>query len=84
MVLSKEWEDGIMDPDGQHHVARIDDTVTARNLHERAEAVAVPDFNYLAQCVGGIAAGLSRHRRRPAADDAASRRPEAHRPATDR
>jgi hypothetical protein len=34
MVLSKEWEDGIMDPDGQHHVARIDDTVTARNLHE--------------------------------------------------
>jgi len=75
-----------VDPDGQHHVARLDDTVTARNLHERAEAIAVPDFNYLEQCAGGIAAGLSRHRRRhpPAADDAAIRQPDAQRPATDR
>ena len=58
-----------MDPDGQHHVARMDDTVTARTLHERAQAVAVPDFNFLEQCVEGIVEGLSRHRHR-AADDA--------------
>ena len=68
-----------MDADGQHHVARMDDTVTARNLHERAQAVAVPDFNYLEQCVEGIVEGLSRHRHRAAADPAAGRRSQAHR-----
>jgi hypothetical protein len=53
-----------MDDNGEHHVARIDDTVTSRNLHERAEAVAVPDFDYLEQAVEGIAAGLRRHHQR--------------------
>lgn len=48
-----------MDRDGRHHVARIDETVTAENLHDRAEAVAVPDFNYLEQTVEGILAGLT-------------------------
>jgi hypothetical protein len=47
---------------GEHHVARIDDTVTAGNLHERAEAVAVPDFNYLEQTFEAIAIGLSGRR----------------------
>jgi hypothetical protein len=50
-----------MDSNGEHHVARIDATVTARNLHERAEAVAVPDFDYLEQMIEGIATGLRRH-----------------------
>ena len=72
-----------MDSNGEHHVARIDDTVTTRNLHERAEAVAVPDFHYIEQCVGAIATGLSRRRRRTTAADAASgERPQA-RPAGD-
>ncbi|MGW4942026.1 hypothetical protein ACWEOZ_10610 [Actinoplanes sp. NPDC004185] len=53
-----------MDANGEHHVARIDDTVTSENLHARAEAVAVPDFNYLEQMVEGIVAGLTRGRRR--------------------
>lgn len=52
-----------MNGTGEHHVARIDDTVTAENLHARAEAVAVPDFNYLEQMVEGIVAGLTRRRR---------------------
>ncbi len=52
-----------MNGTGEHPVARIDDTVTAENLHARAEAVAVPDFNYLEQMVEGIAAGLTRRRR---------------------
>ncbi|GAB2584618.1 hypothetical protein Aab01nite_53940 [Paractinoplanes abujensis] len=52
-----------MDRTGEHHVARIDDTVTADNLHARAEAVAVPDFNYLEQTVEAIAAGVTRGRR---------------------
>jgi hypothetical protein len=74
-----------MDPDGQHHVARIDDTVTKRNLHELAEAVAVPDFNYLEQCACGITAGLSWHRHHAHdAADAPGGQPEAHRPATGR
>jgi hypothetical protein len=51
-----------MDGTGGHHVARIDDTVTAANLHERAEAVAVPDFNYLEQIVEAIADGLTHWR----------------------
>jgi hypothetical protein len=51
----------IMDKTGEHHVARIDDTVTSANLHERAEAVAVPDFDYLEQAIEGVAAGLRRH-----------------------
>jgi hypothetical protein len=50
-----------MDSNGEHHVAHIDDTVTRFNLHERAEAVAVPDFDYLEQAVEGIAAGLRRY-----------------------
>jgi hypothetical protein len=49
-----------MDHNGEHHVARIDDTVTPASLHERAEAVAVPDFDYLGQTVGAIAVGLTR------------------------
>jgi hypothetical protein len=69
------WEEiGIMDASGEHHVARIDDTVTSANLHERAEAVAVPDFNYLEQTFQAIAVGLtgnrksaSSHKRRSAA-----------------
>ena len=52
-----------MDDNGEHHVARIDDTVTSANLHKRAEAVAVPDFDYLEQAVEGIAAGLRRYHR---------------------
>jgi hypothetical protein len=50
-----------MDDNRDHHVARIDDTVTSRNLHQRAEAVAVPDFDYLEQAIEGIAAGLRRY-----------------------
>jgi hypothetical protein len=49
-----------LDHNGEHHVARIDDTVTPASLHERAEAVAVPDFDYLGQTVGAIAVGLTR------------------------
>ena len=47
-----------MDSNGGHHVARIDETVTVRNLHKRAEAVAVPDFDFLEQAIEGIAEGL--------------------------
>lgn len=58
------WEEiGIMDASGEHHVARIDDTVTSANLHERAEAVAVPDFNYLEQTFQAIAVGLTGRRK---------------------
>jgi hypothetical protein len=49
-----------MDENGEHHVARIDDTVTLANLHQRAEAVAIPDFDYLEQAIEGVAAGLRR------------------------
>jgi hypothetical protein len=52
-----------MDRNGHHHVARIDDSVTSANLHERAEAVAVPDFNYLEQSVDAIVDGLTHLRR---------------------
>ena len=52
-----------MESTGEHHVARIDDTVTRANLHQRAEAVAVPDFDYLEQAIEGVAAGLRRHHR---------------------
>ncbi|GHJ54654.1 hypothetical protein Nm8I071_39610 [Nonomuraea sp. TT08I-71] len=45
---------------GRHPVASIDATVTADNLHERAEAVAVPDFDYLEQTIAGIASALTR------------------------
>ncbi|MFI1991013.1 hypothetical protein [Actinoplanes sp. NPDC020271] len=58
-----------MDSTGGHHVARIDDTVTAATLHERAEAVAVPDFNYLEQTVEAIAAGLTGRRARARGTD---------------
>ncbi|MFG2037867.1 hypothetical protein [Dactylosporangium sp. NPDC048998] len=53
-----------MDRDGHHHVPRIDDTVTAKTLHERAEAVAVPDFHFLDQPIQAILEGLTRHHRR--------------------
>ena len=49
-----------MDETGEHHVPRIDDTVTAANLHGRAEAVAVPGFNYLEQSVEAIAIEVER------------------------
>ncbi|MEV4642131.1 hypothetical protein AB0J80_32760 [Actinoplanes sp. NPDC049548] len=64
-----------MDSNGEHHVARIDDTITPGTLHARAEAVAVPDFNYLEQTVEAIAAGLTqgRRRRRPAGDEGGPR-----------
>ena len=52
-----------MDSNGEHHVARIDDTVTSRNLHQRAEAVAVPDFDYPEQAIEGVAEGLRRYHR---------------------
>jgi hypothetical protein len=65
-----------MDHNGEHHVARIDDTVTPASLHERAEAVAVADFDYLGQTVGAIAVGLTR---RPETG-----RPETGRPETGR
>ena len=55
-----------MDSNGEHHVARIDDTVTPRNLHQRAEAVAIPDFDYLEQAIEGVAAGLRRYHQRHA------------------
>jgi hypothetical protein len=49
-----------------HRVARIDDTVNRANLHERAEAVAIPDFNYLEQFIAGLSdAIMSLGRRRP-------------------
>ena len=44
----------------QHHVARIDDTVTSRNLHERAEAIAVPDFDYVQQGIDAVISGMAR------------------------
>lgn len=51
-----------------HPVARIDDTVTSANLHERAEAVAVPDFNYLEQTIMGVVSGLTGGWRRRKSD----------------
>ena len=51
-----------MDSNGKHHVDRIDDTVTRANLHQRAEAVAVPDFNYVEQMLEGVVIGLTRKR----------------------
>ena len=56
-----------MDRNGHHEVARIDDTVTPENLHDRAERVAVPDFDYLGQTVEAIVEGLT-HRHRDLAD----------------
>ena len=60
-----------MDRNGEHHVARIDDTVTTATLHERAEAVAVPDFNYLEQTIEALAVGLTARRRRDTAEGTA-------------
>ncbi|MFE9689501.1 hypothetical protein [Micromonospora sp. NPDC005806] len=51
-----------MERDGRHEVARIDDTVTTESLHERAERVAVPDFDYLNQTIEGLAEGLTHPR----------------------
>ena len=42
-----------------HPVPRMDETVTRANLHERAEAVAIPDFNYLEQIVAGVTDALT-------------------------
>jgi len=52
----------IMDGNGEHHVARIDDTVTSAILHDRAEAVAVPDFNHVEQTVEVIVVGITGRR----------------------
>ncbi|MFJ8579394.1 hypothetical protein [Micromonospora sp. NPDC093277] len=48
-----------MDCYGHHEVARIDDTVTPETLHDRAERVAVPDFDYLTQIIEGLADRLT-------------------------
>ena len=48
-----------MDRQGHHEVPRIDDTVTPENLHERAEAVAVPDFDWVNQPIGALAEALT-------------------------
>ncbi|SCF14185.1 hypothetical protein GA0074695_3763 [Micromonospora viridifaciens] len=48
-----------MDRYGHHEVARIDDTVVPGTLHERAERVAVPDFDYLCQIIEGLADRLT-------------------------
>lgn len=72
VVCTGSAEEGVMDRNGHHHVARIDDTVTPANLHERAEAVAVPDFNYLEQPVEAIVEVLThvrRHRKREQPDE---------------
>lgn len=37
---------------------QIDDTVTAENLHERAEQVAVPNFDWINQPVRAVVDGL--------------------------
>lgn len=58
-----------MDRNGHHEVARIDDTVTPDNLHDRAERVAVPDFDYLGQTIEAIAEGLTHPHRAPADRD---------------
>jgi hypothetical protein len=43
-----------MQENGQHYVARIDETVNSANLHERAEAIAVPDFDYVQQGIDAV------------------------------
>jgi len=48
-----------MDRQGHHEVPRIDDTVTPENLHERAEAVAVPDFDWVTQPIEAVAEALT-------------------------
>ncbi|MFR9775649.1 hypothetical protein ACL02O_06270 [Micromonospora sp. MS34] len=58
-----------MDRYGHPEIARIDDTVTPENLHERAEQVAVPNFDYLNQTIEGIADGLTHPRHRPTEHD---------------
>ena len=59
--------------EGRHRVPRIDDTVTLRNVHERAERVAVPDFDWLVEPVEAIVEGFidtfGRHVHRRQADD---------------
>jgi hypothetical protein len=61
---SDSGEESAMDDISRHPVARIDETVTPANLHERAESVAVPNFNYLEQIVEGVIDGLT-HRHHP-------------------
>jgi hypothetical protein len=53
-----------MQENGQHHVARIDETVTSANLHERAEAIAVPDFDYVQQGIDAVISAVARHGQR--------------------
>lgn len=48
-----------MQENGHHHVARIDDTVTPANLHERAEAIAVPDFDFVQQGIDAVITGVA-------------------------
>lgn len=67
-----------MQENGQHHVARIDETVTSANLHERAEAIAVPDFDYVQQGIDAVVSGLARHGHRSQPDDHESK-PATHR-----
>ncbi|MBW6439101.1 hypothetical protein KZ829_35770 [Actinoplanes hulinensis] len=62
-----------MDHNTEHHVPRIDDTAMDSTLHERAEAVAAPDSNYLEQMITGIAAGLSGRHTRERTDGTAAR-----------
>lgn len=50
-----------MQENGQHHVARIDETVTSANLHERAEAIAVPDFDYVQQGIDAVISAVVHH-----------------------
>jgi hypothetical protein len=59
-----------MDRNGDHHVTRIDDIAAGATLHERAEAVAIPDFNYLEQTFEGIAIALTRPRGHAEHDEA--------------
>jgi hypothetical protein len=74
-----------MDSNGEHHAARTGDPVAARALHERAQAVAVPDFGQLQlqQCVEAIAAGPTspRHHRGHRGEQADA--DAAHRPGID-
>jgi hypothetical protein len=56
-----------MTGNGKHEVPRIDDTVTSANLHERAERVAIPDFDWLVDPLDAVVGALVRmaHLERP-------------------
>ncbi|GGK99818.1 hypothetical protein [Mangrovihabitans endophyticus] len=44
-------------------IPRIDDTTTPRNLHDRAERVAVPSYDWFNETLLGIVDGLTHLRR---------------------